>query len=145
MEIIVAQPFGGQLVEVGRLDRTAIGRKLTVTDVVEHDEDNIRRACGRSDRHGRTEIRERSPCRSLPILPLNSAAAGKDFAPDAQFRRLASRRREQAERQGQAEGGDCSTSVKGNLTRNSFQWGVILFEFHRDVWIVPVKAKGALS
>ena len=89
VEIIVAQPFGGEPVEVGRLDRPAIGRKLPVADVVEHDEDDVRRACRRRDRHGRTEIRDGVLVGLADLAFELGRRNGKDFAARTRFRRMA--------------------------------------------------------
>ena len=102
VEIIVAQTFGGQLVEVGRMDRSAVGREMPVADVVQHDDDDVRRACWRRHRQGRAEIRNGVLVGRSDLAFELGCRHGKDFAVGASFLRMGSRRRKQADSEGQS-------------------------------------------
>ncbi len=52
VHVVVAQPFGGDAVQVRRADRAAVAAQLAESGVVEHDEQDVRRALGGAHRSG---------------------------------------------------------------------------------------------
>ena len=61
VHVVVAQPIGGQAVQVRRRDRAAVAAELAETGVVEHDEQHVRRALRRPHRAPATPVSTRQP------------------------------------------------------------------------------------
>ena len=72
VHVVVAQPVGGDRVEVRRLDRAAEAAQLPEPGVVEHDEQHVGCALRRPLRHepGRARLVGRAPGDTRELLPL---------------------------------------------------------------------------